>query len=81
MIVGFVVLIPFVICVPETRQEVLLVQRARRLRKETGNKELYATAELRKRSLKEVLLETVIRPVGKRVGFSLFSPREVSTLI
>lgn len=81
MIVGFVILIPFLIFVPETRQDVLLARRARRLRKETGNQDLYATAELRKRTVKEVLMETVIRPVGKCVGGLLLPPREVSTLI
>jgi hypothetical protein len=64
MIVGFVLMVPFLLFVPETRQDVLLLRRAKRLRKETGNQELYAASELQKRTVKEILMETIIRPVG-----------------
>lgn len=39
-------MIPFLLLVPETRQGVLLAKRARRLRKETGNEELFAEHEI-----------------------------------
>lgn len=65
MIVGYVILIPFILFVPETREDAILSRRARRLRKETGNGKLYARVELKTRTIKGVLVETVIRPVGK----------------
>ena len=47
---------------PETYGPVLLKHRARKLRKETGNDQIFAPSELEKRSLYEMLTLTLARP-------------------
>ncbi|KAG6897007.1 hypothetical protein C0992_004718 [Termitomyces sp. T32_za158] len=61
-IVGAVLLIPFVILVPETRRSSILVARAQRARK-AGHTEAWAIDEsLRRRSFRQILSETLFRP-------------------
>jgi hypothetical protein len=64
MIVGFALMIPYFLFIPETRSGVLLARRAKRLRKETGNTKLFAEHEiLGHRPFKQVIQETLLRPV------------------
>ncbi|KAG6900280.1 hypothetical protein C0993_000468 [Termitomyces sp. T159_Od127] len=61
-IVGVVLLIPFIILVPETRRSAILVARAQRARK-AGHTEAWAIDEnLRRRSFRQLLSETLFRP-------------------
>jgi MFS family permease len=47
---------------PETYAPVLLKKRARKLRKETGNPQIFAPSELEKRGIYELLSVTLARP-------------------
>ncbi|KAF7864362.1 hypothetical protein EAF04_006496 [Stromatinia cepivora] len=48
---------------PETYGPVLLLKRAKKLRKETGNPEIFAPIELEKQDLKQMITVTLTRPV------------------
>ncbi|KAM0149820.1 hypothetical protein ACHAQE_003896 [Botrytis cinerea] len=48
---------------PETYGPVLLLKRAKRLRKETGNSEIFAPIELEKQDLKQMITVTLTRPI------------------
>ncbi|KAI9646637.1 hypothetical protein NHQ30_004633 [Ciborinia camelliae] len=48
---------------PETYGPVLLLQRAKKLRKETSNPELFAPIELEKQDLKQLITVTLTRPI------------------
>ncbi|KAJ8068549.1 hypothetical protein OCU04_002265 [Sclerotinia nivalis] len=48
---------------PETYGPVLLLERAKKLRKETGNPEIFAPIELEKQDLKQMITVTFTRPV------------------
>ncbi|PGH28240.1 hypothetical protein AJ80_00131 [Polytolypa hystricis UAMH7299] len=65
------VTLPFMALVPETYAPILLQQRARTLRKETGNNNIVAPIELGKRDLKQVLTVTLTRPVRMFFGESI----------
>ncbi|KAM3067349.1 hypothetical protein ACMFMF_009841 [Clarireedia jacksonii] len=51
------------IFLPETYGPVILLRRAKRLRKETGNPEIYAPIELGKQDLKQMITVTLTRPL------------------
>ncbi|KAF2009088.1 MFS general substrate transporter [Aaosphaeria arxii CBS 175.79] len=61
-VIAYAIFLPFILfLLPETRPDVLLTQRARRIRRETG-KTVYASAEKTHLTFKEVIRETLIRP-------------------
>ncbi|KAG6844083.1 hypothetical protein H0H87_009909 [Tephrocybe sp. NHM501043] len=60
-IVGAGIMIPFVLLVPETRSDVVLATRAQQARK-SGHANARAVNERRRRSFKQILTETVLRP-------------------
>ncbi|PQE06762.1 hypothetical protein CJF30_00008662 [Rutstroemia sp. NJR-2017a BBW] len=51
------------IFVPETYGPIILLRRAQRLRKETGNPEIFAPIELENRDLKQMITVTLTRPL------------------
>ena len=57
------VTLPFVIALPETYGPIILKRRAQRLRKETGDPNIFAPVELEKRSVSEVAVTTISRPI------------------
>jgi hypothetical protein len=61
LIVGVALMIVYMIVVPETREGPILAARARRLRRDTGDKRMFALHEKRDRSPIRVIRETVIR--------------------
>lgn len=64
-IVGIALLIPYIILVPETRGGVILAARAQKARA-AGNIGAWALHEkLGRRSAKQIIQETVLRPAGK----------------
>lgn len=48
---------------PETYAPALLLKRAKRLRKETGDPNITTEQELFRKSLKEIVIETAVRPM------------------
>lgn len=63
-IVGITLLIPYIILVPETRGGVILAARAQKARA-AGNTGAWALHEkLGRRSAKQLIQETVLRPAG-----------------
>ncbi|EIW77228.1 MFS general substrate transporter [Coniophora puteana RWD-64-598 SS2] len=62
-IVGGSLAVPYILFVPETRSGALLAARARRLRKETGDQSIRALSELQRRTWRDILVESLIRPV------------------
>lgn len=55
--------IAFLFLVPETYPDILLVKKAKRLRKETGNQELYALWEKREKNVLKTTLQSAARPL------------------
>lgn len=63
-IVGAGLILLYLLLVPETRHTVLLEQKARKLRKTTGDDRYYALgSNSKRRSINEILKETLYRPV------------------
>ncbi len=58
--------------VPETYAPAILLKRAKRLRAETGDPNITTEQELFRKSLKEIVIETGIRPF-RMLSFSLYS--------
>ncbi|EGD97397.1 membrane transporter [Trichophyton tonsurans CBS 112818] len=54
---------PIVLLTPETYAPVLLQQRARKLRKETGDDKIVSALDLEKKGIKETLTVTLTRPI------------------
>jgi MFS family permease len=54
---------PFLLFIPETYGPIILRNRARRLRKTTGDKNIFAPVELEKKSFKELATVTLTRPI------------------
>lgn len=54
---------PFVLLLPETYGPVLLCKKARKLRKETGNEQIFAPAELEKPDFWHVVTKVLTRPI------------------
>lgn len=61
-IIGGALAIPYVLVVPETRGGPILAQRARRIRRKTGDKKVRALSELYRRSWRQIIQESVVRP-------------------
>ncbi|EGV60935.1 hypothetical protein PSN45_001262 [Yamadazyma tenuis] len=59
-----VIVVMVVLFVPETYQPVLLMAKAKRVRKETGDDRYYAPLEKSKRSLVQAILLSCERPIG-----------------
>jgi hypothetical protein len=57
------VTIPIVLTLPETYGPILLARRAQKIRKETGNENIYAPIELEKKGWKQMLTVTLTRPI------------------
>lgn len=77
-IVGAAVTIVQLVLVPETRHTVILGKRAAKLRKETGDDRYHALGAISgHRSIKEVLEETLYRPVCRffKVKTATIHPR------
>ena len=54
---------PFLLLLPETYAPIILKREAKRLRKETGNSNIFAPAELQKQDLRELVVVVLTRPV------------------
>lgn len=54
---------PLLLCMPETYGPVLLQRRAKKLRKETGNRNIFAPSELEDRDLRQLILVVLARPI------------------
>ena len=63
LIVGVAILIPQFVWLPETFGPVLLIDKAKRLRAETGDDSFVAPAELEDRSVRRMLKLTLTRPL------------------
>jgi hypothetical protein len=64
LIVGMVLLIPYVLFVPETRGGVILANEAKKLRK-SGNPKAFALHEkLGRRNVRQIIRETLLRPLA-----------------
>lgn len=65
--------LPLIIFMPETYGPTILQQRAKKLRKETGNKSIVSPLDLQSRNLKGALWITLTRPVRMIVHESIVS--------
>ena len=54
---------PLLLMMPETYAPVILRGKAKKLRKETGNQNIVAPAELEEQSLRDLILVVLTRPV------------------
>ena len=54
----------FLLFLPETYGPTILKKRARRLRKETGNHNIFASIELEKKGMKQMVTVTLMRPLN-----------------
>ena len=56
---------------PESYEPIILKKRARKLRKETGNNNIVAPAELEKHSIKRTITVTLTRPIRMMIHESI----------
>lgn len=54
----------FLLFLPETYGPIILKQRARKMRKETSNPNIYAPIELEKKGAKQMITVTLMRPLN-----------------
>lgn len=57
----------FLLFLPETYGPILLKQRARKMRKEIGNPNIFAPIELEKKGVKQMVTVTLMRPLNMLV--------------
>ncbi|KAJ5625122.1 hypothetical protein N7510_001431 [Penicillium lagena] len=65
--------LPLVIFMPETYAPVILKRRAKKLRKETGNSNLWSPLDMDSRNLKQMFLITISRPFRMLIHESIVS--------
>lgn len=63
LIIGILILVPQLWLLPETFGPALLVQKAKKLREETGDDTFVAPAELEDRSIRRILRVAMTRPL------------------
>lgn len=65
--------------IPETYAPAILLKRAKRLRAETGDPHITTEQELFRKSLKEIVVETAIRPFRESFVVCFVSPASDNT--
>lgn len=61
--------------IPETYAPAILLKRAKRLRAETGDPHITTEQELFRKSLKEIVVETAIRPFRESFSVTLVTSK------